>query len=44
MHSSLDEHLYEINFFYTQELNWVQNNSIFSELVAKQLTIFGFNR
>jgi hypothetical protein len=24
-----------------QELNWVQNNPIFLELVAKQLNIFG---
>jgi hypothetical protein len=28
----------------TQVLNWVQNKSIFLELVAKQLNIFGFNR
>jgi hypothetical protein len=27
-----------------QGLNWVQNNPIFLELVAKQLNIFGFNR
>jgi hypothetical protein len=26
----------------TQELNWVQNNSIFLGLVVKQLKIFGF--
>jgi hypothetical protein len=29
---------------HTQELNGVETNSIFLELVAKQLNIFGFNR
>jgi hypothetical protein len=28
---------------HTQELNWVQNKSIFLELVAKQVNIFLFN-
>jgi hypothetical protein len=33
-----------VHTVHKQELNWVQNNSIFLELVAKQLNIFGFNR
>jgi hypothetical protein len=34
----------KVHTVHTQELNWVQNNSIFLDLVAKQLNIFGFNR
>jgi hypothetical protein len=33
-----------VHSVHTQELNWVQNNSIFLELVAKQVNIFGYNR
>jgi hypothetical protein len=33
-----------VHSVHKQELNWVQNNSIFLELVAKQLNIFGFSR
>jgi hypothetical protein len=33
-----------VHTVHTQELNWVQNNSIFLGFVAKQLKIFGFNR
>jgi hypothetical protein len=33
-----------VHTVHIRELNWMQNNSIFLELVAKQLNISGFNR